>query len=74
MNLLPIDLFDNIVLIGGCIMEQVKLFFKRVFEKMYFCLFAIFFIATYPWYKKAKNEMDNISDDEIFREEVLWKK
>lgn len=74
MNLLPIDLFDNIVLIGGCIMEQVKLFFKRVFEKMYFYLFAIFFIATYPWYKKVKNEMDNISDDEIFREEVLWKK
>lgn len=54
MNLFPIDLFDNIVLIGGCIMEQVKLFFKRVFEKMYFCLFAIFFIATYPWYKKSK--------------------
>lgn len=52
-------------------MEQVKLFFKKAFEKICFGLFAIFFIATYPWYKKAKYEMDNISDDEIFREELL---
>lgn len=52
-------------------MEQVKLFFKKAFEKICFGLFAIFFIATYPWYKKAKYEMDNISDDQIFREELL---
>lgn len=37
-------------------MEQVKLFFKRVSKKMYFCLFAIFFIATYPWYKKLNTK------------------
>lgn len=52
-------------------MEQVKLFFKKASEKICFYLFALFFIATYPWYKKAKYEMDNISDDEIFREELL---
>lgn len=52
-------------------MGKVKLFLKKAFEKICFYLFAIFFIATYPWYKKAKYKMDNISDDEIFREELL---
>lgn len=52
-------------------MEQVKLFFKRVFEKMYFCYILYCNISLV---QKAKNKMDNISDDEIFREEVLWKK
>lgn len=52
-------------------MEKVKLFFKKEFEKICLYLFVIFFITTYPWYKKAKYEMDNLSDDEIFREELL---
>lgn len=52
-------------------MEQVKLFFEKAFEKICFYSFAILFITTYPWYKKAKYEMDNLSDDEIFREELL---
>ncbi len=52
-------------------MEKVKLFFKKEFEKICLYLFVIFFIATYPWYKKAEYEMNNISDDEIFREELL---
>ena len=54
-------------------MEQVKLFFKKASEKICFYSFAILFITTYPWYNKAKYKMDNISDDEIFREELLWK-
>ena len=52
-------------------MEQVKLFLKKGLEKICFCLFTLFFTATYPWYKKAKYEMDNISDDEIFREKLF---
>lgn len=52
-------------------MEKVELFFKKAFEKICFYLIALFFIATYPWYKKAKYDVENISDDEIFREELL---
>jgi hypothetical protein len=51
-------------------MEKIKLFSKKAFEKICFFLFVVFFIATYPWYKKAKYEVDNLSDDEIFREEL----
>ncbi|MCC8073299.1 MAG: hypothetical protein LIO62_04155 [Clostridiales bacterium] len=54
-------------------MEQVKLFFKKAIKKMCFFLFSVFFIATYPWYKKARYEMD-ISDDEMLRESVLCKR
>ena len=51
-------------------MKKVKSLFKKAFDKICFCLFTVFFIATYPWYKKAKYEMNNISEDEIFRQDI----
>ena len=43
-------------------MEKVKAFFKKALDKICFGLFAVFFILTYPLYKRAMKELENITD------------
>lgn len=44
-------------------MNKVKSFFRKAFDKTCFCLFLVFFILTYPLYKKAKMEIDAAASD-----------